>query len=301
MKRILKIFAAMISAAAVSMTAFAESALEDCRAFESFFDSDELAVVIEQTSDDFYMKEIGYTAANVYSSKNIGEYKEYRALGADFLERLANGTSVKELISDECTWIIPSGKYTAEVSLNNEGEWHTDRIGWFSEELIESGAILDDCVRFDQVDLAIKRIGSNIEDVICVNMPTKYSKFVCLVSDTTYVIPFSPRPDFTGLENGKLYTASEANKIWSDNIGSNISAHNAEIINGRSIDDLSIDELLSLEYHGVGAKNAAETAVPLENNKIPLLLIIIIPAAVIAAAITVMLLVWDRSGKKHSK
>ncbi len=301
MKKIIIILFAAVVSAAVSVTAFADNSPEDCRSFESFFDSDELAIVIEQTADDDFMKEIEYTAANVHRDNNIGEYKEYSALYPDFLDRLANGTPVKELISDEYAWIIPSGEYTADVHLNDKGEWYTVRIGRFDEEVIKRGIVKDDSVRFDQVNSAIEKIGmSNIEDVICINMPTKYVKFVCLVSDTTYVIPFCPRPDFNGFENGKLYTAAEANEIWFENVASKISTHNAEIINGRDIDELTMDELLSLQIGGLGTGNGTATQPEVKNN-MPIIPILIIPAAAIAAAITITMLVWNKRGKKHSK
>ncbi len=301
MKKVSAIFSAMILAATVTMTAYADNAPADCKDYKSFFDNEELGVVIEQTRDDNLMKDTGYNAANAQSnsrSSNItGEYKEYIA-GDDhkFFEGLANGTSINDLISDKYTWIIPAGEYTAEVRLNDEGEWYTARIG---RDLIKKSDIAGDTVRFDTVNSAIEQLGgsANVEDVVCVNLPVKYIKLVCIVSDTTYVIPFCARPDLTEFENGKLYTAAQAYEIWSKE-PTKRSAVNAAILNGRSIDDLTLDEILSLEYGGAGTGTAAQ---PETKSEMPVIPIIIIPAVFIAAAITVTILAQNKNSKKRAK
>ena len=286
----------------VSAAAFADDASDDLEAFKNFLDSDELTAVIEQTRDDSLVKSFGYTGVSArYGNDTVG-YKEYNALYSDFLDRLANGTAVGELVSDEYIWVVSSGKIKVDVSINDKGEWYARRVGTLLDELIESG-VVDGSVRFDQVNSAIERIGrTNVKDVICVNLPGMYVRFVCLVSDTTFVMPFTPNPDFMGFENGKMYTASEADKIWNEYVASIPVCHNAEIINGRDINDLTVEELLSLEYGGTngGIVTNIEPS-PAAKNGIPVAVILIAPVVCIGAGIAVMMLVWNKRGKKRGK
>lgn len=301
MMKISAIFSAMIMAATFTMTAYAEDAPADCKDYKNFFDNAEFEFVIEQTRDDNFMKDIGYTTADAQSNSRgsniIGEYKEYTAFDDhEFFEGLANGTSINELVPDEYIWVIPSGEYTAEVRLNDEGEWYTACIG---RDLINKSGILGDTVRFDTVNSAIEQLGgsANVEDVICVNLPLKNIRLVCIVSDTTYVIPFCARPDFTKFESGKLYTAAQAYDIWSKE-PSKRSEVNAAILNGRNIDELTLDEILSLELGGAGTGTEAQ---PEPKSEMPVIPIIIIPAVFIAAAITVTILAQNKNSRKRSK
>lgn len=303
MKKIFAVVLILVLFSGVSAAAYADGASDRLGAFKNFYDTDEMTTVIKQTRNDSLLRSSGHAELKAHYGDNTTEYKEYDAIYPDFLDRLENGAAVGELISDEYTWVFSQGYVKTEVSLNDKGEWQTGQIATAPKELIEKGEVADGFVRLDQVNAAIKQIGgSNVKDVICVNLPRKYAKFVCLVSDTTFVIPFTPRPDFTGFENGKMYTASEANEIWKKYIDSLPVCNNAEILNGHSIDELTAEELLSLEYWGTGERTVTQTeSSSVAKNGIPLAVVLIIPAVSIGAAIAIMMLVWDRRGKKHGK
>lgn len=287
----------------ISAVAFAGSASDKLVGFNNFFDSDEMTTVIEQNRDDSLFSSFKNKSASDRNDSSVIGYKQYDAQDANFLDRLAEGATVGELVSDEYRWVFVSGDATAVAAMNDKGTWYTTKVSVLLDEMTESGKIVDSSVRLDDVNSAVERIGrSNVRDVVCVNLPRRYIKFVCLVSDTTFVIPFASSPDSMGYENGKMYTASEANEIWKKYIDSLPVCNNAEILNGRSIDELTVEELLSLEYWGTGERTVTQTeSSSVAKNGIPLAAVLIIPAVSIGAAIAIMMLVWDRRGKKHGK
>ncbi len=305
MKKISAIISAVILAVSVSMTASAESVSVDCRDFTGFYDGAEFARVLEQMSGDDMLRSDGASVMSVQADTDdaYGEYKCYR-VGSDFLKNLADGASVKELLPDEYVWKMETEYSTATVGLNDNNEWCSAGVGYLDPQLVASGTVDSRFVRFDMVNSALEEIGAaNVQDVFCVELSGSYTNLVCIQADNVYIVPFCSRPDFTGLENGKLYTAAEVNKIWSEGIGKTNEKYgkmNAEIINGRDISELTTEEILSLHYGygGTGAVTAAQTEI---KNEMPILPIVIIPAAVIAAAITITMLLWRKSDRKIGK
>ena len=88
----------------------------------------------------------------------------------------------------------------------------------------DSTEIADGIVRADRIDEAIKAIKqadpSDITDLVCVYLVDYFGNYVCITTvNSAYLIPFSAKPDFTGLENGKLYKLSEAVRILNKNSG----------------------------------------------------------------------------------
>ncbi len=57
-------------------------------------------------------------------------------------------------------------------------------------------------------------------DAFCVDVPEYHTSFIVFsANDETCVLPFGSRPDLTGLDNGKEYTAREAAVILSKSFG----------------------------------------------------------------------------------
>ena len=57
-------------------------------------------------------------------------------------------------------------------------------------------------------------------DAFCIDVPEYHTSFIVFsANDEAHVLPFGSRPDLTGLENGKEYTAREAADILSKSFG----------------------------------------------------------------------------------
>ncbi|MDE6728987.1 MAG: hypothetical protein K2J80_13790 [Oscillospiraceae bacterium] len=220
MKKILILVLALILTAAVSVCGFAEGVEKtECRDFSSFFDADELSRVLSDVSGDTFTTE---TNAKEQQNGQSGEenvpYKRYNVTKDDFIYRLADGEKLADMISSEYSWIFP-GQYTvAQADMREESKWHMTGYKEYTQEILDEGVVQKDTVDDNAVNAAIAKITSEnsveVEDVICVNTFAYRTDFVCVVtSDKTYLVPFGARPDFTGLENGAVYTPGEASEI----------------------------------------------------------------------------------------
>lgn len=305
MKKIISALSAVLALTVISTNAFADSNPITCKDFPDFCDTNEFSQVIEQNANNFYMKDIGYTGA-VPASENVtlSEYKEY-SVSFKFLEGLSKGTPIEELLPDDYAWMIPSGNSLAKAVLK-DGAWKVIGYSYATPEQIANNEADDDSIRIDKINSAIETITSNgsvIKDVVCVKVVGYFSTFVCIVSDETYLIPFCSRPDFTGLINGKLYSASDVYETLLHTMGNGESSHNAEIINGRDLSELTDEEFMMLEFGGGGSvkQNVVQDVEIQQNAEIPFLPIILIPAAAIAITITILLLVWNRRKAPKNK
>ena len=187
----------------------------ECRSFENFYSSEELFQIMKDLKSK--------SAPGTSDFSLLSEYKEY-SFSHDFLDKLVRGSSISDLISGkEHLWIFPSRYGTRTIALK-DGKWNSISGGSYADVTLGSNEIHDGIVRADQIDEAIKTIKqadpSDITDLVCVNLIDYLGNYVCITTENTaYLIPFSKRPDFTGLENGKLYDLAEAYQTLRENFG----------------------------------------------------------------------------------
>lgn len=300
MKKIISIFLAAALTAAVSVRGYADDMSEfDCKSYSGLFDADEFSEVVKQTSGDYYINEIKsiepqpLTANGVSDGSEPDAYKIYYITSADFFGKLSEGAKVLELLPESYSWIIPGESTVAKVIADEEKGWRTVGYKTISHRDPDD-VVKSDVVKFDEVNSAVERIRLNdpseITDVVCVNYVGVFTNFVCItLADKTYLIPFGSRPDFTGLENGALYTPDEAETILKQNMP-----------------DVFVEadpnaDPLEMRYGGGGIEMwdpVEKTDPPAESRKItPLLPLVLISAAVIAGGITAAVLVWNRKSK----
>lgn len=184
-----------------------------CKHFESFYDHKELLKV---------MQDLKSKSAPYLNDPTFTAYKEY-SFSHDFLYKLAQDSSVNELIlGKKYSWVFPS-RYGDSTAALKDSKWQT--IGSsYSVVPPDSAKIVDGIVRADQINAAIDEIRESdqceITDVICTRITDYFGKYVCITTEkSAYLIPFSVRPDFTGLENGKPYKLSEAYNTLRKNFG----------------------------------------------------------------------------------
>lgn len=300
MKKVVAFILAAFMAPLFSISAFAEksSTTEDCKNFGYFFDEDEFSQVIVQAIANPLMKmENQITAMSADYADEYNGYKEFM-VSYKFLTDLENGKQLDELLPEEYTWVIPNNVGGETDVAKKSGRWEV--VG-YSRALLESSDTADDRMDIvDTVNSALDLITEDIIDVVCVKIPVYHGSFVCITTNNSpYLISLNANPEFTGLENGRLYDFSEANDNLYQNYGS--MDVNADIVKGRSVDELTFEDFIHFKYGGGGKAVQQETVQEQQSVEIPVLPIILIPAAAIIGIITVLLLIWNKSSRKHTK
>ncbi len=301
MKKIVVFISALLMMSLFSISAFAENApiTENCKSFSYFFDENEFLQVIDQAIADPFTKEtdqIGKTSADSTEYKG---YKEFM-VSHKLLTDLENGKQLNELLPTEYRWVIHNDKGDEAVAAKKTDGWKAIGYSRVVCELLESSGVADARVDVDMVNSALNIITDDIIGVVCVYIPAYYGKFICITTSTKpYLISFNARPEFTGLENGRLYDLSEANDILYQNFGD--MSTNADIVKDRSVDELGWEDIIHFKYGGAGKTVQQDVIQEYQSAEIPFLPIILIPAIVISVIITVMLLIWNNGSRKHTK
>lgn len=135
-------------------------------------------------------------------------YKAYDFTQHDFIHAYDDAKSLEALISENYMWIVPTSTDAQfRVVQNNKGEWIT--AGYVEstgqDDRITTADMLSVAGQADKLQQALvsKRLISHMY----------YTEFIYMLTEGgEYVIPNCDRTDFTGLENGKVYLASEAVK-----------------------------------------------------------------------------------------
>lgn len=301
MKRIISTFLAAALTVIFSICGYAaEPNGFDCKSYSDFFDANEYAEVIEDISGDYLMTEVNALenrSLMTYNAENGAEvtaYKVYDITSVNFIDELSKGTKISGLLPEKYSWLIPGQNTLVNVIFNEENKWET---AWFRDETqkIPNSIVQNDVVQFDVVNSAVENLrlnsSSEVTNVVCVDLVAFRTYFVCVeFTDKTYLIPFGSRPDFTGLENGALYSPDEVEALLKQNMSEHFDQTNntGEMLYG-GFGGL-INDPGEVQFGG------AEMAV---ENKIitPWLPIIIVPAVLIAAVISIFL-IRERSGKR---
>lgn len=151
------------------------------------------------------------------ASANSGErsvypYKVHYISSEDFSELLGQGNEVKEIADTDYKWTVPVNSNEVTVAKTG-GKW----------EIVGSGTISDISDIID-VKSFKHQYADRYEDMnmVCVNVVDYHTPFILYkLNGKEYVIPYSSRPDFTGLKNGKSYQLYEAQKILNTKFSEN--------------------------------------------------------------------------------
>lgn len=128
--------------------------------------------------------------------------------GSQFIEKYYEGNSLNEMILPDKYWeVITETKQIITVrqendifeiySIRTKGPFNMNNDIIVDKEMVQEGIN----------QLKISRINS-IHIVSDIIYPITY--VILVIGNIEYVIPFCSRPDFSNLENGKIYTAEEA-------------------------------------------------------------------------------------------
>ena len=137
-------------------------------------------------------------------------YKVY-TLSQDLLSGLKGDGRISDLISEEYVWDVPSSTgWVSRLSMV-DGAWKV--IGATTPS--DANTAVSNIVDVKAVNAALTTLadaGNSGFRLQCFRAPRYATTFVLIESgDGEYLVPFGARPDFTGLENGKLYSRRE---VW---------------------------------------------------------------------------------------
>lgn len=148
------------------------------------------------------------------SEQFINPYKLYTITDPEFLSELNDSASFSELIGNTYSWIIPTKDNNIIKVKNNNDKWEV--LGYSTPTDLTTSE--SDIIQFDKIDTKITTSAKNksnpLEKAVCFEIPYYHTNFIYLSeSNNHYLIPYSSRPDLTGLQNGKIYRITEVSKI----------------------------------------------------------------------------------------
>lgn len=132
-------------------------------------------------------------------------YPVYRLSGTDILSDYETAGSIESLLTEERVWMItPTAQSVTSLYKTEEG--------WSSPASVSS--VDGDPIR-NRIDKAVLAavldeagIFTGEEELRYIISYRYYTVFAYLKANgTEYLVPFASRPEFIGLENGKVYTA----------------------------------------------------------------------------------------------
>ena len=129
------------------------------------------------------------------------------------------------MIEDDYHWIVPLSDEGIYISFRNEnGKWQWSGSGNSLKYPVDDVNGPKEAVDFSTKGI-VNRLKDEFKkkdiDQLCfVSDYSYYIDFIYVsVEGVEYLIPYSHRPDFTGLKNGQLYTAGEALQTLETNMG----------------------------------------------------------------------------------
>ena len=186
----------------------------------AIYNESEFAEVEKAISNDSILKK-NNVATSLQKSKSAEQveqpYKLYTINDPMFLSKLSDSKAVNKILQNDYEWIVPTDENTTIRVDKIDNQWEV--IGY--SEAVETNT---DRIDFKKVE-AKTSVSSNIKNAelkksVCFEIPNYHTEFVYLSdSKNNYLIPFSSRPDLTGLNNGQLYTVEKAQKILESHFG----------------------------------------------------------------------------------
>lgn len=215
------------------VTVFADNS-DDSAKFTNIYDSSEIDEVMEAIKNDGLISDFENT-----STEEVSPYKLYSVTQEEF-SGINKNAAESIIASGDYQWIVPNSSGKVIKVAKEQGKWKVlgystsenntknpeASLGEFVNDILKTGlesAQADNTEKLDGDDLT--------ENAVCFEVPQYYTYFIGLFSENGgYVIPYGSRSDLTGLENGKMYSVENADKILRANF--NISESDYDNGNG---------------------------------------------------------------------
>ena len=156
--------------------------------------------------------------------KSDNAYKKYQTT-SNAVKYYKDNNNFSSCISDDYYWIVPLSDEGIYISFRNEnGKWQWSGSGNSLKYPVDDVNGPKEAVDFSTKGI-VNRLTDEFKkkdiDQLCfVSDSSYYIDFIYVsVEGVEYLIPYSHRPDFTGLKNGQLYTAGEALQTLETNMG----------------------------------------------------------------------------------
>ncbi len=179
----------------------------DYNNFESLFDEKEYEIIVDVINGSNLFNAESTDIHSNYDSADNTVYKQYSLYADELITADANGEKLSNYLSDTYCWIVEKSGCFVKVVFK-DGEWEAIGYATYTQD---SDTDIIDTSEFEQKlsTLQSKNEGVDI-DTAFFNIAAYKTSFAYIsVGNKEYLIPYGSRPDFTGLENGKLYTVAE--------------------------------------------------------------------------------------------
>jgi len=157
-----------------------------------------------------------------------GAYKVYGLLNPDIVDTYKKQASIRDVISDEYKWQVPTENFDLVTVRKAQTANTWELVGVVFND--ETDSMRSKVVNKSSLHTAISSRVKEISNLQYIDCPMYFTTFAYLESGgQEYLIPYSTRPDLTGLENGKMYTASDTVAILYTNFGERVPDYNGGI------------------------------------------------------------------------
>ena len=144
------------------------------------------------------------------STSIVSAYKLYQYANVStvrFIDDLAEGKDISKQIKNEYNWVAVSEVGSAFTIVKDSGKW---RVA--TQRNSSSTTKPSQDISREAFEIALD--GIEVTSVKAFQFTQIFTTFLLIqTKETTYVVPFCARPDFSYLDNGKRYTLEEAGSI----------------------------------------------------------------------------------------
>ena len=163
-------------------------------------------------------------------------YYSYTLLSPDIVTSVEKGAKLKNLISEKYCMIVPTEKGYVKYLKDNNGD-----ISYVGEAIFKESSKNTDIVNISTVKSIVSTAKyADAADMVVFDATMYHTSFVYFVAnDVEYLIPFGSRTDLTGLENGKVYEATDClSKLSATWGGTTADGDRASNGNGGNVDSI---------------------------------------------------------------
>lgn len=158
------------------------------------------------------------TNSGIGTTDFVEAYKLYSMSATDFSAVSTGKTDIDKVLSEDYVWIVTTKSNNIIRVVLSEGKW---KVAGYKSPATENSAT--EIIRMEQVNKATADVvdkssltTETVKFFEVIEYRTSFAYFS--TADNKYVVPFSARPDLTGLNNGETYSLSTADSVLSKNI-----------------------------------------------------------------------------------
>lgn len=165
-----------------------------------------------------------FSLSETSNSEQRNAYKVYSLVREDLLASVASGIAISDLISDDYEWLVTDEEGNIVYVKKVDNKWvpymiSSPTASTFESEIVQYSTIAEhiSIVATEQAAKSLQAERINPTTAQCFYSKV-YRTFFVYITDglTDYLVPFTSRPDFTKLNNGKLYSLQEVCKILNE-------------------------------------------------------------------------------------